>query len=407
MRSDVQLLNRPRAERLMDEAGVDGLLAATVEHVYYLTDLWVENFIVLPRQTQAFALAARDKLDRPVVVGSIGEVANFIDSALSRARLVTYGQFVRFVNDGVALDPVEASVKQRVVDHPEQSCRNVVEALASGLEELGLTRGRVAYDERGLFIETHAALKERLPDLDLIPGYQLFRRIRAVKTDEELRRLEAVLRINEGAIGAAMAVAQPGATEQQLIEAFEGYVVSQGAKPLFTQIAFGRRGGQGYVMHRHASLHVGEVIRFDVGCMLDGYTTDIARNFSLGEPDERCLRYFEATVAGIDAAAEAMQPGATAADVFHAGVAAVRANGIPHFARTHIGHGIGLEVYDIPLLAPADTTPIEPGMVFQVETPYYELGWAGIQPEDTIVATDSGGHNLAKLSRKFEVKSLS
>jgi Xaa-Pro dipeptidase len=407
MRTDVQLLNRPRAERLMDEAGVDGLLAATVEHVYYLSNLWVENFIVLPRQTQAFALAARDKLDQPVVVGSIGEVANFMDSALSRARLVTYGQFVRFVNDGVALDPIEATVKERVIDQPERSCANVVEALASGLEELGLTRGRVAYDERGLFVETHAALKDRLPDLDLVPGYQLFRRIRAVKTDEELRRLEAVLRINEGAIGAAMAVARPGATEQQLIEAFEAYVVSQGAKPLFTQIAFGPRGGQGYVMHRQAPLHRGEVIRFDVGCLLDGYTTDIARNFSLGPPDERCLRYFDATVAGIDAAAAAMQPGATAADVFHAAVAAVRANGIPHFARTHVGHGIGLEVYDIPLLAPADTTPIEPNMVFQVETPYYELGWAGIQPEDTIVATQSAGKNLAKLSRKFEVKSLS
>jgi Xaa-Pro aminopeptidase len=93
--------------------------------------------------------------------------------------------------------------------------------------------------------------------------------------------------------------------------------------------------------------------------------------------------------------------------VFHAAVAAVRANGIPHFARTHVGHGIGLEVYDIPLLAPSDTTPIEPGMVFQVETPYYELGWAGIQPEDTIVTTESGGQNLTKLSRKFEVLPVS
>lgn len=403
MTRGLQLLNRPRAERLMHEAEVDGLLAATVENVYYLSNLWVENFIVLPRQTQAFALVARDKLDQPVVVGSIGEVANFMDSASTDARLVTYGQFYRFVNDGVALDQVESTVKARVIDHPEQSCANVVEALASALEDLGLTKGRLAYDERGLFIETHAALKARLPDLELVPGYQLFRKIRAVKTDEELRRLEAVLRVNEGAIGAAMAVAKPGATEQDLIEAFETYVIAHGAHPLFTQIAFGPRGGQGYVMQRDAKLHVGEVIRFDVGCLLDGYTTDIARNFSIGEPDERCVRYFDATVAGIDAACQAMRPGATAADVFQATVAAVRANGIPQFSRTHVGHGIGLEVYDIPLLSPSDTTPIEPGMVFQVETPYYELGWAGIQPEDTVIATDSGGKNLAKLSRKFEV----
>ncbi|MCA1648671.1 MAG: aminopeptidase P family protein, partial [Chloroflexi bacterium] len=82
---------------------------------------------------------------------------------------------------------------------------------------------------------------------------------------------------------------------------------------------------------------------------------------------------------------------------------AVRDNGIPQFARTHVGHGIGLEVYDIPLLAPTDSTPIEDGMVVQIETPYYELGWAGIQPEDTVVATPSGGKNMTAISRKFEV----
>jgi Xaa-Pro dipeptidase len=387
----------------MEREGVDGLLAATLENVYYLSNVWMENFFVLPRQTQGFALISRDNLDKPVVVGSIGEVANTTESAAPGTKLITYGQFARFTNDHAQLNSVEMTVKDRVIDHPDQSRSNVIEALASGLEEARLTSGTVAYDERGMFIETYAALKERLPDLTLIPGYQMFRRIRAVKTAEEQRRLEAVLRVNEGALSAAMLVARPGLTEQDLIEEFERYVVTQGAKVMFTQIAFGPRGGQGYVMKRDAVLHEGEVIRFDVGCMLDGYNTDIARNFSIGEPDERCIRYFDATVAGIDAAAAAMKPGATAADVFHAAVAAVRENGIPQFARTHVGHGIGLEVYDIPLLSPMDTTPIEDGMVFQVETPYYELGWAGIQPEDTVVATSNGGKNLAGLSRKFEV----
>jgi Xaa-Pro dipeptidase len=398
-----QLLNRPRAKQLMELEDVDGLLAATFENVYYLSNVWMENFFVLPRQTQGFAIAARDALDKPVVVGSIGEVANFTESAVPGGKLITYGQFYRFVNEHAQLSPGETTVKERVIDHPEQSRSNVIEALASGLEEAGLTSGTVAYDERGLFIETFAALKQRLPEVNLIPGYQLFRRIRAVKTTEEQRRLEAVLRVNEGAMAAAMKVARPGVTEQDMIEEFERYVVSRGAKVMFTQIAFGPRGGQGYVMKRDAVLSAGEVIRFDVGCMLDGYNTDIARNFSIGEPDERCLRYFDATIAGVDAAAAAMRPGATAADVFHAAVAAVRDNGIPQFARTHVGHGIGLEVYDIPLLSPTDNTPIEAGMVVQIETPYYELGWAGIQPEDTVVATSSGGKNLTALSRKFEV----
>lgn len=388
----------------MEEAGVDGLLGTTFEQVLYLCNVWVEGFFWGPRQTQAFAVVQRDRLDRPVLAAGIGEVANFANSAAEGAELITYGDFYRFVEPGADLDDLATAVKDRVVDHKDQAKPNAVEALVCALEAAGLTTGTVAYDERGLFLETQHALRQRLPDLRLVPGYQLFRRIRAVKTEEEQRRLEEALRIDEGAISAAMKVARPGIREQDMIAELETFLVRHGAKPLFSQICFGGRGGMGNVMQRDGVLHEGEVIRFDIGIMAgNGYHSDIARNFSLGEPDERAVRYWDATLAGIDAAAMAMKRGAIAADVFHAAVAAVRQAGIPHFNRNHVGHGIGLEVYDMPLLAPGDTTPIEEGMVFQVETPYYELGWAGIQPEDTIVATVSGGRNLARLSRRFEV----
>ncbi|HEY8693599.1 MAG TPA: Xaa-Pro peptidase family protein [Chloroflexota bacterium] len=400
---NIQLLNRPRAKRIMEQEGVDGLLGTTFEHVLYLTNVWVESFFWGARMTQAFAVAHRERLDRPILAAGIGEVANFANSAAPGAELITYGEFYRFVEEGAQLDDVAAAVKDRVIDHPELKKANAVEALASALEAAGLTTGTLAYDERGLFLETYQALMQRLPDLKLVPGYQLFRRIRAVKTEEEQRRLEDALRVDEGAISAAMKVARPGIREQDMIAELEAYVVRHGAKPLFSQICFGGRGGMGNVMQRDGVLHENEVIRFDVGIMAsNGYHSDIARNFSLGQPDDRAIRYWDATLAGIDAAAAAMKPGATAADIFHAAVSAVREAGIPHFNRNHVGHGIGLEVYDMPLLAPGDTTPIEEGMVFQVETPYYELGWAGIQPEDTIVATANGGKNLAQLSRRFE-----
>ena len=67
------LLNQPRAARIMDELGVDGLLGGSFENVYYLSGLWSENFFVLPRQTQVFALVSRDRLDLPRLVAGMGE----------------------------------------------------------------------------------------------------------------------------------------------------------------------------------------------------------------------------------------------------------------------------------------------------------------------------------------------
>ena len=147
------------------------------------------------------------------------------------------------------------------------------------------------------------------------------------------------------------------------------------------------------------------MIRFDTACFLDGYSSDIARNFSLGPPaaGPRVQRYYEAILAGETAAAAAMRPGVPAQEVFRVGVEATRKAGIPHYDRSHIGHGVGIEIYDIPLLGPADSTPLEDGMVFQVELPYYELGFPGLQVEDTVLVTPSGGRILGSLDRSFRV----
>jgi Xaa-Pro aminopeptidase len=80
--------------------------------------------------------------------------------------------------------------------------------------------------------------------------------------------------------------------------------------------------------------------------------------------------------------------------VFETAVEAVRREGIPHYNRSHVGHGIGVDGYDLPDQTPASKDVIEEGMVMCVETPYYELGWAGLQVEDMIVVRSDGIESL-------------
>jgi Xaa-Pro aminopeptidase len=395
------LLNQARARRIMEQQQLDGLLGASFENVYYLSNLWSENFFVLPHQTQVLALVSRDRLGRPSVIAGLGEAANIFESCPGDAGVYLFGRFFRAVTGETPLTELEQLVKRSVVE--AKPFADVVEATAAAIDDAGLARGTLAYDERGIFPQNIAALERRLPRTTFVPGWDTFRLIRAVKTDEELSRLKRVLALNERAIHAAMGVARVGATEQDLIEEFERVVVSAAARPVATQIAFGRRGGQGYVMRRRAPLKPADIIRFDVVCMLDGYNSDIARNFTLEEPTARARALYEAVLHGQEVAAKALRPGATASAVFEVGVNAIRESGIPDYRRHHIGHGIGLEVYDAPTLSPRDDMPIEVGMVFEVETPYYELGYGGLQPEDTVLVTDHGGEFLNGISRQHEV----
>jgi Xaa-Pro aminopeptidase len=394
-------LNATRAKRLLGEAGVDGLIAASLENVYYFTGLWSENFEILPKQTQLFAILSATELADPRLVAVLGEAANIHDQIGPGARPYLYGTFFRHVSKSNALNETERFVKENVLDRAAHA--TVVDASVAAVHDAGLARARIAYDERGIFPETLEALRSRLPDATLVPGWVLFRQIRSVKTPAEQERLARAVSVAETAMHAAMQVAAVGATEADLIAAYEKSVIDSGARPNFAQIAFGRRGGTGYVMRRDAVLEIGDIIRFDVGAAVDGYQSDIARNFALEEPDARTRRIHEAMVAGQQAAAESLRPGMTASQIFEIGMRAARDAGVPDYQRHHIGHGLGLEVYDIPVLTPSDATELEEGMVISVETPYYELGFGGLQPEDAFVVTPTGGRWLNSLSRAFEV----
>jgi Xaa-Pro dipeptidase len=394
-------MNHDRARALLAAAGVDGIVAGTLENVYYACGVWSENFEVLPRMTQLYVVVAADALERPRIVAGVDEAANICDAGAAGADLYYHGRFFRYVNENGALDPTSAYVKREVVEGEHHG--SLMDAAVAAIHDAGLGSGVVAYDERGMFAENVAELSRRLPEAELVPGWRLWKQIRAVKTPEEQRRLTAAARVAERAVADAMATARAGVTEAELIEAYEHSVLSAGARPTFAQMAFGVRSATGYVMRREAALGEHDIMRLDVGCRVQGYHSDIARNFCLSDPGDRARELHAAMVAGQEASIAALRPGASVADVVAAGIQAVRAAGVTNYDRHHVGHGIGLDVYDFPVLTSAEEAPVEEGMVVSVELPYYELGYGGLQPEDTVIVGGDGATVVTETRSRLEV----
>jgi len=99
----------------------------------------------------------------------------------------------------------------------------------------------------------------------------------------------------------------------------------------------------------------------------------------------------------------AMKPGVPVSQIFETAMRVTRANGMPHYERNHVGHGIGLEPYDPPTLNAVTETALEPGMVFCVETPYYEHGWGGVQVEDAVEVTATGARLLTRSGQELAI----
>lgn len=391
------LLNKERAYRIMEKYEVEAIIAAMPENVTYLTDFWSLSHWIL-KGTPTFAVLPRDRRIEPFIATPISELDQ---AAMGEGTGVkdfsTFGTFYVEVPEGAILAEEERKLKNLL--NRSRPRVDAVAALIESLKERGLVKGKMALDQMNLTANLHAAILKNLPGVEVIDGYPLLREIRAVKTAEEIGRLEKSASKTEKAFLKAVEVIREGVTELEIARAFHDTLAAEGAIPVIACVGAGYRSAFPNVIPSTYRVKKGDLIRFDIGCLYKYYYSDTARIAILGKPTQKQRIYYDAILFGEDRAFSLIRPGARASDIFHEAVKAVREKGIPHYKRGHVGHGIGIECYDIPVLNPASDHILEEGMVVNVETPYYELGFGGLQVEDTLAVTRDGYRLLTQCQR--------
>lgn len=395
------LVNVDRLQSNMDLQGLDGLVATTQPNVYYLSGIWSLSLNVFPYDGQCYAIVERDRPTEPHIVASTGEIDQVLDSCSSIRGTTTFGTFYRELPDGVELNAWETQLRKIAVDRKAMS--SPLDALVDAVTSMGLADKKIGVDELNLPAGFLEALQDRLPRAHFFQATALFQTVRQVKTPDEVQRLRAAARTTEQAIRAAISIAGEGVTEQELAREFERSIVSQGAQPNFTLIRVGRNAVGGQIIPDRTPLRRGDTIWFDVGCILNGYCSDIARVFSFGEPTEKVCKYYEAMVKGLQRGFEQAQAGMSAAQLFDLMLEGVRQSGVAKYRRHHLGHGIGTEVYEPPLLAPEVEGLIENGMVLNVETPYYEFGLGAMHVEDPFLVSSKGNQWLTTMDQGLQI----
>jgi len=381
------LLNKPRLADIAKRHGIDAFVATSPENVTYASGYWALSQWIR-RGPQVHVLLPVKNLEAAHVIAPSSLLDQLVDQEDVWIRNVSrYGFF--HVDKSAEL-PLSAS-DARLFDlfgQPDE--KDAIAALVKALQAQGLDKSTVAIDELGLMPGHWERLQQELPNAKLVPAMKLFREIRAVKTPQEIERLRRIATITEESIDAALKHARPGVTEIELARVFHTTTVEGDATPVLGCVGFGARSAMPNVYPSEAKLKAGDIIRFDAGGRYRHYRADIARIAILGEPDAKTRTYHKALHNGVLAAFDAIRPGVRASAVFDVAMEATRKSGIPHYTRSHVGHGIGLDGYDMPDLIPSNDQIIEEGMVMCVETPYYEFGWCGLQVENTVVVRKDG-----------------
>jgi Xaa-Pro aminopeptidase len=398
------LFNKSRALAIMDYHKVDALIASGHENVTYCSQLPRMHgcmsdlvlYVVVPRQSDI----------SPIVVISKNAVDLFLDIESWINEIKMWGEFYIFESEDVDYSNL-SSLERRYADVVKESTvePTAEEALQKTLREKGLHEGRLALDNSNMCAATFDAITLLLPAAEIIPGNDFFRQIRMVKTPDELDRLRKASQANEDGLQGILNSLQAGRTEREMAEIHDKAVIKAGGTPHHNSIQGGTRGalinsGSGPSDY---TFKAGDLVRMDFDCSYSDYFSDIARTAVIGKPSKKAADYYRAVQNGLLAAEQTMKPGVTAGEIFKVVVSNVKKAGIPHFNRHHVGHGLGLECYDFPIIKANNETKLEEGTVINIETPYYEIGFGCAHAENSYIVTKTGCECIQKTDLELKI----
>ncbi len=401
------LFNRDRADMLLARERVDAVIATSRENVEYVTGHQNPTHALM-KASLIFAVYAPSATPAASAIIPTLEVETFLASGSWVTDLHLFGLFSRAQADAPAMDEIGRAGTALIA--AAHSHTTAIDALVATLKQRGLERGTIALDESGLSRDGWDAVARALPDARLVAGSTLLWTIRVVKTPAEIDRLREASRVTELAVATMLGQIEPGMRDRDMARAYNAVLVAHDAVPSFVMFASGSATAQPHLLTSDRVIQPGDLLRWDVGCTYESYYSDTARAVSLGEPTDRQKRIWNLLAQGVEDAIALTRPGADPADLYEAAMGPMRRAQLPDCERFHCGHGIGIAIYDPPVITATDPMAsvfripraeggLEVGTVFNIEAGYYIQGEEGFLCEDTLVVTPDGHERLTTASK--------
>lgn len=337
---EIHAARRERALEKIAEVGADAALVTSGPNVYYLTGLSSSNAALL------------------LAVGG--------DAVL-------------------ATDSRYAPAAERDCPDVELIVERFVETrLVGDAKERGMWT--VAFEAHEMTVERHADLAARAEGVTLVPFGRRIEELREIKEPSELELLATACRISSQALADVFPVIRPGLTERSLAAAIDRRMVELGAdRPAFsTIVASGPNGATPHHSPTERPLRRGDLITMDFGAVYHGYHADMTRTVALGDPAGWQREIYELVAAAQRSGIEAARPGADVGDVDAAARDLIRDAGHGDHFQHGLGHGVGLQPHEAPMMGYGRTGKLTTRVAVTVEPGVYLPGKGGVRIEDVL-----------------------
>jgi Xaa-Pro aminopeptidase len=394
-----QFCNVGRLFDTLEQRGLDGLVAYLRPNVFYLSGFAPpSNQSVHETNGYAAVVISRHAPEHPVMVVAEFDLAYFRYQPSWISDVRPYATLILPFDIPPGPDPLDRFIpsqlrntewarKARAAYAP-----SLVEGLRTAINDLGLARGRVGFDDLRL---AHALRSE----VEIVDAYGTVKYVRQVKTPEEVTLLRTATQLNQVAIERTIKTWSRGTTWQDLVHTYNvtatqlgGFVRDPGA------VVLANLPGADPALHMTSGLEdfvvePGTHIMWDCHGTWQHYCWDGGKTWVVdAEPDGDARRIADSTVAGMTAIQETLRPGTHLSELQANARNAYRKAGASRPDEVFIFfHGLGLEHIDMEVTDSHQDWALEEGMVLsahlQVPGDDHHRGWL----EEIFLVTQSGG----------------
>jgi Xaa-Pro aminopeptidase len=329
---------------------------------------------------------------RSFLVSNAVDVRYLTGFESSNAYALVGDEAVRLITDGRYIEAARAVPGVEAV----QSQRGLAAWLGAHLAELA--EPPVGFQAETVTVAQHEELVAS--GVELVPTHGVVLGLRRAKDADELDAIGRAARVTDDVLARLAKESLAGRTEADvawwILQAFH----EEGADgPAFDPIV--ASGPNAALPHHHPGPRVigrGETVIVDLGAKVDGYCSDCTRTFATGPLPEELRRAYAVCLAAQEAGLDAVRAGAGGRDVDAVARTEIEEAAIADVLHG-LGHGVGLEVHEAPVLRPESEDVLAAGNVVTVEPGVYLPGLGGVRIEDLVVVTENGGNVLSPFTK--------
>lgn len=306
------------------------------------------------------------------------------------------GQLTLVLSDAEAGTAAETGVGVRdylsySINEPILGMRHQVEALQALIRPAAGLKGQVGVELNFLPAPAAAAFHQTLSEAKVQALDGAFDHIRAIKTPEEIEKIQAALELCDKAQAYVAAQATPEMSEIELWGQMKAYLeVAAGTRlPVLADLVAGPRTADIGGLPGNYRLQVGDAVIADIVPRLNGYWGDNAGTHFVGDPPAELKTIYRIVRDTLRKGIEAVRPGVRAGDFDRMLRAEIERHGYPVYPH-HSGHGLGTTFHEEPRLVPYNQLTLQPGMVLAIEPGIYLPGTGGVRLEDVVLVTADG-----------------